>query len=329
MTERTPPAERLLNLIIALVNTPGRLTRDQVRRGVVGYDPDAADDAFERMFERDKDTLRELGVPLVTVTDPAHGDEQGYRIDHEAYALPPVTLTAQQVGVLALAADLWRDQTLAPDARRALTKLRALATTPGDLDAVAGLVPRLRPGGPGLAVLLDAVTAHQAVTFTYRAASTGELRVRRVEPWLVTHPGAGWYVVGHDLDRGEARVFRLSRIVGKVRPVGEPGAYEIPADADATGMVAAARAADSGTAVLVVAPERALSLRARAVGTARPATEHPGWDRIEVPYAHRSRMVDDVVAATDAVVVLEPPGLRADVVAALRAGVALAEVGRG
>lgn len=326
---RTPPAERLLNLIIALVNTPGRLTRDQVRRGVVGYEADATDEAFERMFERDKETLRDLGVPLVTVTDPTHGDEQGYRIDHDAYALPPVTLTAQQVGVLALAADLWRDQALAPEAQRALTKLRALATTPGDLDAVAGLVPRLRPGGPLVADLLDAITARRAVTFTYRAASTGESLTRHLEPWHLSHPGSGWYVVGHDRDRGEARVFRLSRIVGKVRAIGEPGAYEIPPDAESVALVDAARAADSGTAVLAVAPERALGLRARASGPPAPDSDRPGWDRIEVPYTHRSRMIDDLVAATDAVVVLDPPTLRADVVAALRAGARLAEVGRG
>lgn len=327
------PAERLLNLLIALANTRVRLTRSQIRRGVAGYDPDASEDTFERMFERDKETLRELGVPLVTVTDPTHGDDQGYRIDLDAYALPPLTLTAQQMGVLALAADLWRDQALAPEAQRALTKLRAVATTPGDLDAVAGLVPRLRPGGPAVTVLLDAVTARQAVTFTYRAASTGEQRTRRVEPWLVTHPGSGWYLVGHDRDRGAPRVFRLSRIVGAVRPVGEPGAYEIPADADPDALVAAARVADSGTAILAVAPERAHLLRARAAGPPEPAAHPPhpapeGWDTIAVPYTHRARMVDDVVAATDAVVVLGPPELRDDVVTALRAATGL-EVARG
>ena len=73
---------------------------------------DGSTDAFERMFERDKETLRELGVPVVTVHGPAHGDDPGYRVDLDAYALPPMDLSAAQLAVLGLAAELWQDQTL-------------------------------------------------------------------------------------------------------------------------------------------------------------------------------------------------------------------------
>src|SRR5690606_36859074 len=82
-------------------------------------------DAFERMFERDKDTLRELGIPIVTVDAGGHADEVGYRIDQDAYALPAVDLTPAELGVLALAAQFWQDKTLRTDISRALTKLRA------------------------------------------------------------------------------------------------------------------------------------------------------------------------------------------------------------
>lgn len=63
MAAQIDPAERLLNLVIALVNTPGRMTKEQVRRSVAGYADAPTDDAFERMFERDKDTLREQESP--------------------------------------------------------------------------------------------------------------------------------------------------------------------------------------------------------------------------------------------------------------------------
>src|SRR5690606_22877758 len=82
----TPPAERLLNLVIALLNTPTRMTKEQVRRSVVGYDSETTE-AFERMFERDKDALRELGIPIVTVQPDGPADEIGYRIDPVSYTL--------------------------------------------------------------------------------------------------------------------------------------------------------------------------------------------------------------------------------------------------
>src|SRR5690606_31208556 len=117
-------------------------------------------------------------------------------------------------GVLTLAAEFWQGQTLRTDADRALTKLRVVGATPSSTDVVAGLAPRLHPAGPSLAPLLDAAHERRVVTFTYRTASTGEVRSRSVEPWRLIASRGGWYLVGHDRDRGAPRVFRLSRIEG-------------------------------------------------------------------------------------------------------------------
>ncbi|WP_372595411.1 helix-turn-helix transcriptional regulator, partial [Actinotalea sp.] len=156
MSDSLPPAERLLNLVIALVNTTGRMTKEQIRSSVAGYEHAPTTEAFERMFERDKDTLRDLGVPVLTVASAAHGDDLGYRIDADAYALPPMELSAAQLGVLALAAEFWQDQVLRPDAARALLKLSAVGVSAPQSDAVAGLAPRLLPAGPALGALLAA-----------------------------------------------------------------------------------------------------------------------------------------------------------------------------
>ena len=150
MSDALPAAERLLNLVIALVNTTGKMTKEQIRDSVAGYDRTSSTDAFERMFERDKETLRVLGVPVITVTGAAHGDEQGYRVDGDAYALPPMELSAAQLGVLALAAEFWSDQSLRVEASRALTKLRVVGERPAGLEAVLGLAPRVHPAGPAL-----------------------------------------------------------------------------------------------------------------------------------------------------------------------------------
>ncbi|MCU1431085.1 MAG: hypothetical protein JWP95_190 [Actinotalea sp.] len=336
MADSLPPAERLLNLVIALMNTSGRMTKEQIRRSVAGYDPDASPDAFERMFERDKETLRELGVPVVTVSSAAHGDDQGYRVDPDAYALPAMELGAAQLGVLALAAEFWQDQSLRTDANRALAKLRVVGATPSETDAIAGLAPRIHPAGPALGPLLDAANARQVVTFTYRTASTGEVLARRVEPWRLIASRGGWYLVGHDQDRGAPRVFRLSRITGSVRPVGEPGAFALPPDADPQALLESAQQEEAGTAWLAVAPERAGALRARAVPAAGPdAPDGPvvpdglvaprGMDLVAVPYSRTGDLADEVTSYTDAVVVLAPRALRDAVVRRLQAAARMGE----
>ena len=338
MSDSLPPAERLLNLVIALMNTTGRMTKEQIRTSVAGYDRDGSPDAFERMFERDKETLRELGVPVVTVSSAAHGDDQGYRVDPDAYALPPMELSAAQLGVLALAAEFWQDQALRTDADRGLAKLRVVGATPSQTDAIAGLAPRIHPAGPALAPLLDAAHDRQVVAFTYRTASTGEVLDRRVQPWRLIARRGGWYLVGHDEGRGAPRVFRLSRIVGAVRPVGEAGAFIVPVDVDPMAMLVSAQREDARTAWLAVAPDRAGALRARAVA-AEPAglpagtpAAPAGMDIVAVPYTRTSDLADEVTGYTDAVVVLGPLSLRDAVVRRLEAaaemGVLLGRQGR-
>ena len=351
MPAQTHPAERLLNLVIALVNTAGRLTKEQIRSTVAGYADAPTRDAFERMFERDKDALRELGIPILTVAGSGHSDDVGYRVDQEAYALPAVELTAGELGVLSLAGQFWQDKSLRTDAQRALTKLRAVGTAPVGTDLVAGLAPRVRAAGDAFGPLLDAVQARQVVTFTYRAASTGDVLDRTLEPWRLLARGGGWYVVGRDRDRGAPRSFRLSRIEGRVRPVGEPGSFEIPANLDAAAIVGGSSSERVRLATLALRPERASALRVRAVedGAAvhhdddddhdhddaadladladladprlAPLLAHR--DVVQVPFAGIGDLADEVAGYADAVVVLAPPDLRVAVLCRLRAAAAL------
>lgn len=323
----TPPAERLLNLVIALLNTPTRMTKEQVRRSVVGYDSETTE-AFERMFERDKDALRELGIPIVTVQPDGPADEIGYRIDPESYTLGDIELSPAELAVLSLASGFWRDAALSRDANRALTKLRAVAEgSPAD-DLAAGLLPRVQPAGPGLPVLLDAVLERRAVRFTYRAAYTGEVTEREVEPWQVRTEGAGWYLRGFDRGRGGPRSFRLNRILSPVRPVGPAAAYEIPADALEQGSDEPAPPVRE--AVLAVLPERAGALRARALAPrAADAELFEDRDVVRVPFRSAMELGYEIAGYGAAVLVLDPPELREVVVSRLRAAAALEEVARG
>jgi proteasome accessory factor B len=98
--------ERLLGLVVCLLSTRRYLSADQIRAAVPGY-PEQ-DDLFKRMFERDKEDLRELGVPLETGLNHPFDDDPGYRIRQQAYELPELRLEADEAAVLGLAARVWR-----------------------------------------------------------------------------------------------------------------------------------------------------------------------------------------------------------------------------
>ena len=89
---KTAKVERLMNLVIALLSTRGYLTAERIRANVAGYG-DQTDEAFSRMFERDKSELRDLGIPLETGRVSAFDASEGYRIKPDAYALPDIDLT--------------------------------------------------------------------------------------------------------------------------------------------------------------------------------------------------------------------------------------------
>jgi predicted DNA-binding transcriptional regulator YafY len=308
--------ERLLNLVIALLSTRSWLTKEQVRVAVPQYAECATDEAFDRMFERDKEELRELGVPLVTGGASAwFEDEQGYRIDRDAYALPEVSFTPAELAVLGLASRVWAQASLAGPAARALVKLRALGVEP-DEDSLVGLEPRVRTAEPAFEALYVAARDRTPVAFRYRAASTGVLARRHVQPWQVTSWHGRWYLVGHDTDRGATRVFRLSRIEGPVARAGEAGSFEVPADVDGRALVSRLDPdAPARTARLRLRPGAAHQLRLRA-GAADPAAD--AAEEVEVSFTDVEELAQQVAAAGPDAVALAPEDLREAVVRRLR-----------
>jgi proteasome accessory factor B len=316
--------ERLLNLVICLLSTRSWLTKEQIRAAVPQYAECTTTEAFDRMFERDKEDLRELGVPLVTGSHSSwFEDEQGYRIDRSAYALPDLEFTAEELAVLGLASRVWQQASLAGPAARALVKLKALGVQTDD-ESLVGVEPRVRAAEPAFEPLYAATRDRAAVTFAYRSRE-GEASKRRLEPWVLTSRGGHWYVVGHDRDRGARRSFRLSRIEGPVQRLGQPGGYEVPADLEPADLVLPAPEPSDGREALVrVRPGRAVLLRQRAVSTepAEPAGE--GWDAVRVVVGEVRELAHELAGYGPDVVVAEPADLREEVVRVLRGALARA-----
>ncbi len=241
-----PAVERLVNLTVALLETRRPVTFDELRRRTGYYpQPDAA--SARRMFERDKDTLRAMGIPVETRQDFGM-DDPGYLIDRARYELRDVDLDAEEVAALALAVDM-----LGPDVGALpLAKVAARAPDPAPLAA-----PPARVGLPvtDVDVFAPAIVDRRTVRFTYRTADgrTGE---RTVDPYGVVRRRRAWYLVGRDHDRDGARGFRADRMLGEVRTIGPEGAFDVPSGLDLGSVV-------SGPDVVPVD----VTLRVRSEGT--------------------------------------------------------------
>ena len=306
--------ERLLNLVICLLATRRYLSVQEIRDAVPGYGSES-EEAFRRMFERDKLELRELGIPLETGSDvAAHDDEPGYRIARRDYELPPISLEPDEAAALGLAARLWHSAPLAGATATALLKLRAAGI---DAPASSGaLEPRVGGNEPAFADCLAAVTEGHPVRFTYRTAGRPP-QERAVDPWGVVWWHGRWYLVGHDAHRADVRVFRLSRIVGQVTAAGEPGAVTRPPGTDLTALVARMAGDEPRSIARVRLRAGAGWALRREGGSSTP--DGDGWDVVEVGYSDPERFADRVTGYGADAVVLAPAEARDAVVARLRA----------
>jgi proteasome accessory factor B len=314
--------ERLLGLVVCLLSTRRYLTAEQIRAAVPGY-PEP-DDLFKRMFERDKEDLRELGVPLETGYNHPFDDDPGYRIRRQAYELPELRLEADEAAVLGLAARVWSRAQLEGAAAGAVLKLRASQASADQGEARSDIEPRLGTPEPAFAPLWEAVRDRRPVTFSYRAAGRSEPQRRELEPWGVVNRHGRWYVAGWDRLREATRVFRLGRISGPVKFCGPAGSVTVPDNTDVRELV---RDWDSSpaldrTAVLRIRPGTGFGLRRHALSVQAedgPGGEAgPGWDLVTTRFADVGAFAEYAAMFGPDAVVLDPPDLREAVIAKLK-----------
>jgi proteasome accessory factor B len=310
-------SERLLNLLILLLVQRHYISKDRIRATVDVY-RDASDDAFERMFERDKDELRALGVPIeLGNVDPLFDDDTGYRIRPDEFALPGIELSADEAAVVGLATRVWQHAGLAGHTSDALAKLTA-AGVEIDRSRLDIAAPVVTVDDPNFDVFWQASLDKVLVTFDYQRSGAAGPQARRLEPWGVVSFSGRWYVVGRDVDRGEERLFRLSRVQGKARRVGRAGAYEVPPGTnlrELTKRLGPGPRSETGT--VLVRTGTCLGMRRYATlldeGVAGPDGT-TDWDRLEVAYSSADQLADDVLAFGPSAYAESPPEVRKMVV---------------
>ena len=269
MADRISKTQRWLDLIACLVGRKVPVEVDQIMEAVPAYAEkyseadEKARQTVRRMFERDKDELKKLGIPIETVDFTInYGTEavKAYRLSNRDFYLPylklmseetpgaPIApppghgqlhLSAPHVGIVhdALSHVSWIPSS--PLKREADSALRKLTFDLSNSLRQPDFAPVLyldRPGAEEIRTrvrtLSDALLARKQVRFTYHGIVSGEDTERDVAPYGLLFQRGHWYLIGHDATREAVRVFRIGRMEeprANTKAPKKPD-YEIPGD---------------------------------------------------------------------------------------------------
>ena len=301
--------ERLINLTIALLATKRYLSKSEIFRTVEGYEGSA--ETKERMFERDKDDLRTLGIVIeVGSFDPLFGDEAGYRIKSESYQLDLGEITPTEISLLSLAADAWQGAAFADAAQSAILKLSSIGV-PADPIEIPGLSPKLANSSKDLETVTSAIADSDFLVFDYLSA-TLVAEERLIIPIALSNKNGFWYVTGVDQDLQEVRTFRMDRIQGSLEAKENKESFEYPVDFELDQPLASHAA---NFAVMDIRKGKGQALRSLAT-----SIEDLGeWDQVKVPIFTIESMTAQILWHGEDVFVHKPSDLVASVVAGLEA----------
>ncbi len=291
--------ERILNLLAYLLTVRGPVTADEIRQTVAGYDQES-DAAFRRTFERDKDLLRSLGVPLTMTAIDIWEVEDGYVVPTDEYAIEDPELTDDERSALLAAAQAvqFSGQTAGLSA---IFKLGGASPVLNAPNVAADLGHDLEQ----LAVLFDAVSTHTKVSFDYSGTK------RTVTPYALAHRLGHWYLAAPEVsDLDVVKAFRVDRM-SDPELADKRSTYTVPADF-------------SASEVIPQTPETLLASRtatvrfdadlAGIVSEHTPNAKEVGRDAesvlFELPVPYDASFVGWVLGFDDRAEVVEPADLR-------------------
>ena len=296
--------ERLINLTLALLATKRYLTKSEIFKAVAGYS--GSPETMERMFERDKDELRGLGIEIeVKGIDPLFEDEQGYLIRSETFQLSENEFSKEELLYLTMAANLWHDSALGSDSKAALLKIQSLS---GPIESDAVNTPAIRDSESAalLSSAFEAVDTEQLIKFRYKG------KERSAQPFgLYTRDGF-WYLVAREED--EVKSFKLLRIEGKIVKEGKAGSFKKPTEFDLIKFLSNSRSEQEMQAQVYVRKEQAHVLRSKY--SAKEINEE--WDLMSIPYIYEQEIIETILWYGTNIIVDSPASLRSEVISRLK-----------
>lgn len=299
----------MINLIAALLETTKPLTADEIRHGIAGYEGTSLE-AFRRSFERDKEALRDMGVPLeVRKLDPFSEQADGYIIPKDRYYLPELDLSPEELAALKLAAEAILGRGVKA-AEAGLLKL-SLGEEPAGWTG-----PRVVTGAelaveePRLGDVYSALVERRPIRFLYEDA-IGRRSTRTFETWGLVHRAGYWYAIGRDAAADAQRTFKLSRIRSPIKLL--TGTYEVSSSFDASRGVPAESwefgAEEVGPVTVAFDP----SARWWAEQNLRhlEAREAQGGGlEVDIPTGNVAALLGWIVGWHGSVTIVGPPGVR-------------------
>lgn len=312
--------ERLINLIALLLNTRRPLPVEEIRNTIPGYQQEDYS-SFKRMFERDKEELRSLGIPIERRFTDVWEVEEGYLISHDRYYLPELDLSPDEMAALWISSRI----VVEPDGDedRALLKLSLGLEGAGDPTSPPWLRAQLHLDSPALPRILEAVAGRRRLSFRYRAADQAKDAERTVDPYALIHRQGAWYLAGHDHARAALRHFKLSRITSGVTFASRGGGpdFDVPDDfspeIDSVGE--AYWAGEKGTTVDVAFSPRIAWWVEQTLDLPSKGT-WKGWPVVRMPVTDVDGFVSWVLGFGEEAIVRKPDRVRQAVIQRLRAG---------
>ena len=302
-------SERLVNLVIALLATKRNLTKAEIFRTIEGYD--GSNEAMERMFERDKDELRSLGIDIeVSVLDPLFEDEQGYRIRPENFQMDTKGYSPSEISYMSIAAQLWKSASFDEPSQRVLRKLSGILV-PLDIAELPTISPLSIKAPNFLGEIINAISERRSIEFLYLDSQL-QARKRTINPYSYFSHQGYWYFSGLDIDKNEIRTFRCDRIQGDVTACGKSNKFEIPKGTEVDGKVGDDNSKFEAT--LRVRRGRGSQLRSFAVSI-KAEEEH---DLLVVEHVSESDLASLILWHLDDVEVVAPESLRHETIGFLQ-----------
>jgi len=293
--------ERLINLTLALLATKRYLTKSEIFKSVTGYS--GTPETMERMFERDKDELRNMGVEIeVKGLDPLFEDDQGYLIRSETFQLSGNEFASDELLYLTMAANLWHDSALSNDSKAALLKIQSLSG-PIEFNAYNSPVVRDNENSQMFATAFEAIEKCKKLSFKYNDNH------RIVEPLGMFMSSGFWYLVAQD--EKIVKSFKLVRIESKIAM--DAGSFQKLEGFDLSSYLKRYSEEEIIQAEILVRKEQAYSLRSKYLVKEFDSE----WDLMSIPYSYEPEMIEILLWHGQNIIVKNPQSLRNSIVSRL------------
>ena len=292
--------ERLINLTLALLSSKRYLAKSEIFNNVAGYS--GSPETMERMFERDKDELRNLGIQIeVRALDPLFEDDQGYLIDSDTFQINPNDFSQEEIFLLTMAANLWHGSALQKDSKAALLKIQSLDGLVAT-NTVASPVIEDNEDSKKLLLIFDAVERFITLEFEYKGT------IRQVKPYGIYTRSGFWYLAAQENDL--VKSFKVVRIGQTIRATSKAQGFAKPSEFKLSAFLEDINAPTTSKAEVRIRKNQALALRKRH----KVEEVDSEWDKLFIDYIFEEDLIESLLWYGSNLVVISPTSIRDQII---------------